>query len=488
MDKACLEEGAMRESFSPFIGGRSVAGDYSWTVRNPFDDSVVAEVQGVGRERVKDAIEAAGAGSAAMRALPLYRRQDVLRRTSELISERANELATVIAKEAGKPIRHARAEVARASTTFVLAAGEIAALKGEMMPLDVSPHGARRWGITRRMPLGIIAGITPFNFPLNLVAHKVAPALISGNAIVLKPASATPLSALLLAEILHEAGAPEGACNVIPCRSAEAQPLITDERVAMVSFTGSAEVGWELKRTCGKKRICLELGGNAAVVVEPDADLARAIPRIVSGGYAYAGQVCISVQRVFVHERVHDEFMASFLPQVQALRVGDPLDEATDVGPLIDDAAAERVSAWIAEAVSAGGRLLVGGTRRGRIIDPAVLEGVPESCAVVREEAFAPLTVVARYRDLEGALAAVNRSRYGLQAGVFTRRLDTALRAFEALEVGGVIVNDSSMFRVDSMPYGGVKDSGFGREGIASAIHEMTEPRLLVLEMPEASG
>lgn len=431
---------------------------------------------------IDTAIAATVEGAAAMRVLPLHARQRILRTVSDELTRRREDLAHVLAREAGKPIRHARAEVSRAAVTFSLAAGETAALKGEAMPLDVSPNGERRLGITRRMPLGAIAGITPFNFPLNLVAHKVAPALASGNAIVVKPASATPLSALRLAEIIHEAGAPPGACNVIPCTATDAAALVTDERIAMVSFTGSAQVGWGIKGSCGKKKVCLELGGNAAVIVEPDADLHAAIPRIVSGGYAYAGQVCISVQRVYVHESAMETFLPAYVERVQSLKVGNPLDEETDVGPVIDDAAADRIEAWIREAVDAGGRLLLGGRRTGRLIAPAVLADVPESCAVVCEEAFAPLTVVEPYADLTDALNAVNRSRFGLQAGVFTGSLATAFRAFAALEVGGVVINDSSVFRVDSMPYGGVKDSGFGREGVASAILEMTEPRLMVVE------
>ena len=475
----------MRTAFSSFIDGGWVAGVRTWSVSNPYDGSIVAEVSGAGPNVVDAAIGATVRGARMMRSYPLHKRQQVLRRASDMLTNRLDELAGTLAREAGKPVRHARAEVSRAAVTFALAAGETASLKGDVMPLDVSANGERRIGLTRRMPVGAIAGITPFNFPLNLVAHKVAPALASGNAIVVKPASATPLSALLLAEILHEAGAPAGACNVIPCRPVEATALVTDERIAMVSFTGSADVGWGIKRSCGKKRVCLELGGNAAVIVMADADLEKAIPRIVLGGYAYAGQVCISVQRIYVHERIRAKFLDAYLPCVQALRTGDPLDQATDMGPVIDDAAADRIEQGICEAVRAGGKLLLGGERQGRLIQPTVLADVPESCSVVCDEAFAPLTVVQRFSDTAEALGAVNRSRFGLQAGVFTSSLNTAFRAFDELEVGGVIVNDSPMFRVDSMPYGGVKDSGFGREGIASAMLEMTEPRLMVVELDE---
>ncbi|MBN1424702.1 aldehyde dehydrogenase family protein [Candidatus Fermentibacteria bacterium] len=474
--------------FFPFVDGCPIEGTLTRGIRSPYDDGLVAEVSWGDGALVERAIEATILGARIMRDTALYRRQEILRRTSGLLSERADELAEIIAGEAGKPIRHARAEVRRAAVTFSLAAGEVSALAGEALPLDVSPNGTRRLGITRRMPIGAIAGITPFNFPLNLVAHKVAPALAAGNAIVVKPASATPISALRLAQILSEAGLPPGACNVVPCSAADAGVLVADERIAMVTFTGSAEVGWGVKGACGKKRVCLELGGNAAVIVEPDADLARAAKRIAVGGYAYAGQVCISVQRVFVHRSAWDAFHEHYLPEVNALKLGDPMDPATDIGPVINDAAASRIEQWVREAVDAGGRLLMGGKRRGRLVEATVLADVPESCRVVAEEAFAPLTVVQPYSSLGEALDAVNGSRFGLQAGIFTGRLDSALAAFDALHVGGVIVNDSSMFRVDSMPYGGVKDSGLGREGVASAIREMTEQRIMVVEMPQSPG
>jgi acyl-CoA reductase-like NAD-dependent aldehyde dehydrogenase len=471
-------------TLTAFIDGKWEPGPREGTVTSPYDGGTVAHVRWGGAAQVEDAICATVEAAHRVAQLPVHQRQKILARVSEAIGSRRDELATILAQEAGKPIRLARGEVARASVTFALAASEATRIRGETLALDVSPNGERRMGVTQRFPLGPIAGICPFNFPLNLVAHKVAPALASGNAIVVKPASATPISALMLAEIVHEAGAPAGAFNVIPCPAAEAAPLVEDDRLKMITFTGSAEIGWGIKARARFKRVCLELGGNAAMIVEADADLERAVDRAVLGGYAYAGQVCISVQRIIVHESVYRTFVEQFCSRVDALQVGDPLAEATDVGPVIDDASAERIEEWITEARAAGGKVLVGGARDGRLVRPAVLSEVPPHCKVVREEAFAPLTVVTRYREFEEALAAVNDSRFGLQAGVFTADLSKAMRAFQALEVGGVIVNDFPTFRVDSMPYGGVKESGFGREGVAYAIEEMTEPRLLVLEYP----
>ncbi len=471
-------------SFSAFIAGEWIRGAREGAVTNPYDDTTVAEVSWGGARQVEQGIQATVAAAPRIAAVPARTRHRILTDVSRTIEERASDLATILAEEAGKPIRHARSEVARASVTFALAAGEATRLKGESLSLDVSPNGDRRTGITRRFPLGPVAGICPFNFPLNLVAHKVAPALAAGNSILIKPASATPLSALMLADIVHEAGCPPGAFNVIPCAASDAAPLVEDDRLKMITFTGSAEIGWGIKRRARYKRVCLELGGNAAMIVEPDADLDRAVDRAVIGGYAYAGQVCISVQRILLQDRVYDEFLDRFCNRVSALRLGDPLLKETDVGPVIDETSAVRIEEWIAEARDAGAEVLIGGSRRGKLVQPTVLANVPQTCRVASEEAFAPLTVVSRYDRFEEALELANDSRFGLQAGVFTANLSNALRAFEVLEVGGVIINDFPTFRVDSMPYGGVKASGFGREGVAYAVEEMTEPRLLVLEYP----
>jgi glyceraldehyde-3-phosphate dehydrogenase (NADP+) len=340
-----------------------------------------------------------------------------------------------------------------------------------------------RWALIRRFPIGPILGITPFNFPLNLVAHKVAPALAAGNPIIIKPAPQTPLSALALGEMVVRAGWPRGGISVLPCAHEVVGELLRDERIRMLSFTGSAEVGWRLKAQVPKKRVTLELGGNAAVLVHEDADLEYAARRAVYGGFAYAGQTCISVQRILVHEAVSEPFLTRLLEGVRDLVVGDPKEETTDVGPMISEAAAERAEQWIREAVAAGARVLVGGERQGAFLMPTVLADAPPETKVWSEEVFAPVVVVNRYADFEEALRQVNASRYGLQAGLFTRDVRRIFRAYEVLEVGGLIVNDVPTYRADHMPYGGVKDSGFGREGVRAAIEEMTEARLLALNL-----
>ena len=349
------------------------------------------------------------------------------------------------------------------------------------MPLDITPAAGDRLGVIRRFPRGPIAGISPFNFPLNLVCHKVAPALASGNTISVKPASATPLSALLLGEILLEAGALPGSYNVIPCSARLAEPLVTDPRLKMVTFTGSAEVGWGIKSKAEKKMVCLELGGNAATMVEPDADMDFAVQRCILGGYAYAGQICISIQRIYVHEKVFDEFTDAFVKGVEVLHVGDPLLEETDVGPMIDEASAVQTEEWIKEAVSQGAKTLTGGQRNGTMVQPAVLVNVPRDAKVSWEEVFAPVVVLDSYKTFEEAMEKVNDSKFGLQAGVFTKDIEKAFKAFNGIDVGGVVVNDIPTFRVDHMPYGGVKDSGFGREGVKYAIEEMTEIKIMVV-------
>jgi len=374
-------------------------------------------------------------------------------------------------------------EVDRAVFTFQVAAEESARIHGEWLPLDLQAAAAGRWAIVRRFPLGPIGTITPFNFPLNLVAHKWAPAIAAGCTIVHKPAPQTPLCSLLLAEIVQQAGWPAGALNVLPVSVADAQPIVTDDRLKMLSFTGSAAVGWELKKQAGKKRVVLELGGNGAVIVHSDADLDYAAERCALGGFSYAGQTCISVQRVLVQRSVFERFLKAFLDRVQKLIVGDPLDEATDVGPLISEAAARRAEAWCEEAVAAGARLLCGGKRQGSLLAPTVLTGTRPEQRVNCEEVFAPVVTVEPYEDFAEAVARVNDSWYGLQAGVFTRDAKLLFTAFEELAVGGVIAGDAPSFRMDHMPYGGVKDSGLGREGLRYAIEEMTERKILAVHL-----
>lgn len=396
---------------------------------------------------------------------------------------RHEEFARLIALEAGKPIKTAREEVDRAVFTFAVAAEETTRIGGEWLPLDLQPSTAGRAAIVRRFPVGPIFAITPFNFPLNLVAHKLAPAIAAGCTVVLKPAPQTPFTSLLLAEVVEAADWPAGALNVLPLAIPEAERLVTDDRLKLLTFTGSGAVGWALKQKAGKKKVLLELGGNAGVIVHSDWDSEDAARRCVAGGFSYAGQSCISVQRIYVQRNVHETFLSALVAGVKKLKTGDPLDDATDVGPMISEAAARRAATWIEEAVAAGARIEAGGKRHGSIIEPTVLRDTRREMKVSCEEVFAPIVNVEPYDDFSDAIRHVNDSPYGLQAGVFTRDVKQLFTAFEELEVGGVIAGDISAFRIDHMPYGGVKESGLGREGLRYAIEEMTEPRLLVLNL-----
>jgi acyl-CoA reductase-like NAD-dependent aldehyde dehydrogenase len=463
------------------LGGERVETGDTVEIRSPFDGAPVAVVHRAGPQEVEDAIARAVAAFELTRHLPSWRRAEILDRIAGGIAERRDELARTIALEAGKPIRAARAEAERAAFTFSVAAEESKRIYGEIVPLDWLPGNEGRTAHIRRVPLGPIAGITPFNFPLNLVAHKVAPALAAGNPIVLRPASQTPLASLKLAEIVLEAGWPADGIAVVPCSTEVARPLVEDDRIKLLTFTGSPEVGWGLKSRAGRKRVTLELGGNAAVIVNADADVDYAAERIAWGGFVYAGQTCISVQRVYVHEAVYEDFVRKLLARVAALRVGDPLDEDTDVGPLIDLAAAERVEEWIEEAVAKGAKVLAGGARSGALWEPTVLAGLQENMRVSCEEVFAPVVGLTPFADVRAAIDAAGRSRFGLQAGLFTNDMRVVEEAFDRLDVGGIMVNDVSTFRIDHMPYGGVKSSGLGREGLRYAIEEMTELKLLTL-------
>ena len=464
--------------------------DGKWTeagdpveVRAPYDGSVIARVFQGRREHAEAAIAAAVKAFGTTRRLPAFERQRVLRRVAENIGERKEEFARTLAQEAGKPIKAARTEVGRAIFTFNVAAEESTRIYGEYLPLDWQESTAGRWGIVRRFPLGPIAGITPFNFPLNLVAHKVAPAIACGCTMVLKPAPQTPLSALLLAEAIQQAGWPDGALNVLPLSNEDASLLVTDERLKLISFTGSAAVGWDIKRRAGKKKVILELGGNVGVIVHSDADLAYAAERCVAGGFAYAGQTCISVQRILVERSVCGKFTELLLAGVKRLQTGDPLQESTDLGPLIRESDAVRANDWVQEAVRSGARLLCGGHRNGPLLEATVLTGTRAEMKVNCQEIFAPVVTVEPYDDFLEACRQINNSPYGLQTGIFTRDAKLLFNAYEELEVGAVIAGDVPTFRIDHMPYGGIKDSGLGREGLRYAIEEMTEPKLLVMNL-----
>ncbi len=466
-----------------FVDGHWIEDGDLLEVRAPFDGSILARVIQGRREHAELAIAAAVKAFGTTRRLPAFERQRVLRRVAQSISERRDEFSRTLAQEAGKPIKSARIEVDRAIFIFNVAAEEATRIYGEYLPLDWQQSTAGRWGMVKRFPLGPIAGITPFNFPLNLVAHKVAPAIAAGCPMVLKPAPQTPLCALLLAECVQQAGWPDGGLNVLPLSNEDAGLLVTDERIKLISFTGSVPVGWDIKRRAGKKKVALELGGNAGAIVHSDADLDYAAERCVTGGFAYAGQTCISVQRILVEESVYGKFTDLLVEGVKKLKTGDPMDESTDLGPLIRESDAIRVVQWIEEAVRSGARLLCGGARKNSVVEPTVLTGTKPEMKVNCQEVFGPVVTVEPYHSFDEALRRINHSNYGLQAGLFARDAKLLFQAFDELEVGALIAGDVPSFRIDQMPYGGVKDSGLGREGLRYAIEEMTEPKLLVMNL-----
>jgi acyl-CoA reductase-like NAD-dependent aldehyde dehydrogenase len=451
-------------------------------VRSPYDGSLVGTVSRADAAAARAAVDAAA--RALESPLPAERRAAILDRCAALIAERADRLARTICAEAGKPLKAARIEVQRAQSTYTFAAVAARTLAGEVVPMDASAAGAGKVAFTMRVPIGVVGAISPFNFPLNLVAHKLAPALAAGCPVVLKPASKTPLSALALAEIERDAGLPDGWLHVLVGPSGEiGDVLVEDERVRMITFTGSGSVGWSLRERAPRKRVSLELGNATPVIVEPDADLDDAAARLAANAFSFAGQSCISVQRIYVRREVRDAFLERFLPRVEALEVGDPADEDTDVGPLISPEERDRVLAWIEEARAAGAELLAGGTLEGELLRPTVLGDPPPHVKVSCEEVFGPVVAVTSVDSLDEAIALANATRYGLQAGIFTRDAKAALRAAQQLEFGGVTVNEAPTFRADQMPYGGTKDSGNTREGPLWAVREMTEERLVVLQL-----
>ncbi len=464
------------------IGGALVRTDAPRQVELPYDGAPVATVYEAAREQVEAAVEAAAAAAPVMRELTLAERADILRKAHQKVLDQQDELARTISSESGKPIREARLEVERASQTLLFSAEEAHRLAGEVVPMEAAPAGKGRWAITLREPLGIIAAITPFNFPLNLALHKIGPAIAAGNAVVHKPASATPVSALLMAEIFEACGLPHGALNVVTGPGGAIGDLLScHPRIAMVTFTGSAEIGQRIRKLAGMKRVTLELGSNSAVILEEDADLDEAVPRCVTGSFAHSGQVCISVQRIFVHRNIREPFLERFVEATRKLNIGHPLDPSTEISSLITPQDAERIVSWIAEAVQAGARLLVGGARRGRAtVEPAILTDVPAHVRLSCKEAFGPVVAVNSYDRLEDAIRMVNDSEYGLQAGIYTRDLRKAFQAARQVRVGGFLINDVPQYRVDHMPYGGVKLSGAGREGPRYAIQELTEVKLVV--------
>jgi len=464
------------------IGGEWVETDDWLEVLSPYDGSLVGRVARAGAAETQRALDAA---EAAMREpIPAHERAAILDRVAAMLAERADDAARTIASEAGKPMKAARVEAARAASTYQMAAVETRKLAGDAVPMDASQAGTGKLAFTLRVPIGIVGAISPFNFPLNLVAHKVAPALAAGCAVVLKPASQTPLSALFLAELETEAGLPPGWLNVVCGPAGDiGDVLVDDERVKLITFTGSGPVGWRLRERAARKRVNLELGNATPVIIAADADLEDAAGRLATNAFSFAGQSCISVQRIYVERGVYDAFLEHFLPRVEALRVGDPADEATDVGPLIAPSERDRVVSWIEDATVRGARVLTGGELNGELLRPTVLVDAPADAKVSCDEVFGPLCTVGPYDTLDEAITLANSTRFGLQAGIFTSNVKAALRAAAELEFGGVTVNEAPTFRADQMPYGGVKDSGNTREGPAYAIREMTEERLVVLQL-----
>jgi len=452
-------------------------------VRSPWDQGLIGKVTVAKRSDAREAVNHAVASLRRTRALPRWKRREILEDVAASLIEQKERFANLIVAEAGKPVRLARTEVDRAVLTFKTAAEEAARLGGETIPLDLTEGNENRWGLVQRFPVGPVLGITPFNFPLNLVAHKVAPALAAGCPILVKPSPQTPFTALALGEVILKAGWPEEAIAILPLENADTAWLAEKEdRIKLVSFTGSAKVGWELKAHSGRKRVLLELGGNAALIIHSDyRDLDSAAERTAHAAFGYAGQSCISVQRVFVDKSVFQTFLWKLVEVAGKLVAGDPSHDTTDLGPMIRPGEAERVESWIKEAVAAGARLIDGGIRNGNVITPAILTGTKQGMKIRDEEAFGPVVLVEPYTDFEEALAEVNHSRFGLQAGLLTRDAGRILTAYRELEVGALIVGDTPAWRLEPMPYGGVKDSGLGREGIRSAIEGMTEPRMLVM-------
>jgi acyl-CoA reductase-like NAD-dependent aldehyde dehydrogenase len=473
------------KTYPYYLANRAVAANTDLEVLDKYSGKRATRTAFADAATVRKAIASAHKAAPAMAAFPHDARRDVLEHCVRRFEARHDELAMALCIEAGKPIKDARGEVTRLIDTFRIAAGEATRLGGEVVDMEISKRTRGYRGMVKRVPIGACAFITPFNFPLNLVAHKVAPAIAAGCPFVLKPAAKTPVGALIIGAVLAEADLPKGAFSILPCSNEDAGLLVEDERIKLLSFTGGL-VGWELKARAGRKKVVLELGGNAACIVddEPGVDLDAVVERIVFGAYYQSGQSCIGVQRIFAHRKLYEPLRRKLKAAVGKLRMGDPRDEKVFIGPMIDEDAARRVEAWIAAARKGGAKLLAGGKRKGNMLEATLVEDVPHDSDLYRKEAFGPVAGIEAFDDFDDALARVNDSDFGLQAGVFTGRLAHAMRAWDVLEVGGVVVGDVPSFRVDNMPYGGVKDSGLGREGVRYAMDDMTEQRLLVIRDP----
>jgi acyl-CoA reductase-like NAD-dependent aldehyde dehydrogenase len=474
----------LQESYPFYLANKPQQPNTDLKVYDKFTGDVATQVAMASPDHIDQAIAAAVKSQPALNAMPAYERQAILHHCVQRFTERSEELAQALCIEAGKPIKDSRGEVTRLIDTFRLASERSVRFNGEVQNLEISARAKGYRGMFQRVPIGPCSFISPFNFPLNLAAHKVAPALAVGCSFVLKPASLTPIGALIIGEVLAETDLPEGAFSILPCRRDGAELFTTDDRLKLLSFTGSPAVGWDLKKKSGKKKVVLELGGNAACVVDNDWDLDDAVERIVFGAFYQSGQSCIGVQRIIVHEDVYDEFKAKLVVRTKALIMGDPKNEDTFIGPMISEGEAERLQNWIDEASSAGADILCGGQREGTMLPATLLENVPKDLSICTEEAFGPVAVLSKFSDFDAALEMVDDSQFGLQAGIFTRDIYKAHKAWDTLEVGGVVIGDVPSYRVDNMPYGGVKESGLGREGIRFAMEDMSEIRNMVIRTP----
>lgn len=468
------------QHFGFIINGNIVLTSKKYNVKNKSTHQVFATCSLAFENDIENAIESATKAFEVTKKLPAYRRKEILLKIASEIFRQKEELAQLISIETGKPIKLSRIEVDRAINTFQFAAEEVDKIFGEVLTLDVTAQSENRFGITKRFPIGPVLAITPFNFPINLAAHKIAPAIAAGNTIIFKPATSAMLTGTKLATIINEISEIPGLINSINCSGSMIENFLDDERIKKISFTGSCEVGWRIKQLAKKQKVTLELGGNAGVMVDLDAELSFAIPRLVSGSFAHAGQICISVQRIFVHKEIFNEFLQKFVEETSKVKCGDPLDENVIVGPMITENDAKRIEEWVNEAQVEGAKILIGGKRKGEFYKPTVLTNTKPDMKVNALEAFAPIVTIEPVDSFEEGINQINKSRYGLQAGVFTNNLKNAIYAMDNLQVGGVMINDYPTFRVDNMPYGGMKDSGIGREGLKYAIEEMTELKLIV--------
>ncbi|PCI25147.1 aldehyde dehydrogenase [Candidatus Peregrinibacteria bacterium] len=465
-----------------YVGGQFLKTSHTLEIENPYTEKIFATTYQAGEEEVELAICRAQEVTETMKKLPSFTKYNILKQISEKLLAKKQYLAEILSQESGKPMIYARGEIERAAQTFLIAAEESKRLPSEMMSIDWTERGNNKEGFIKYFPIGIVAGIAPFNFPLNLAVHKIAPAIAAGCPIILKPSSTTPLSTLELAKIIDETDLPKGALSILPMNRITGNQLVTDPRFSLLSFTGSPDIGWKMKKDAGKKKVILELGGNAGVIVTPSGDINRALKQSLIGAFAYSGQVCIHVQRIFVQKDLYNNFLKRFTEGVQKLQTGDPLSEKTEISSMINEKNAQRIDDWVQEAVQQNAKIIIGGGKTGTFYEPTVITHTKKGMKIVDEEAFGPIVIIEPYNTFTDAIDMINDSKFGLQAGVFTKNMDEQYQAWNEIESGGVIINDMPTFRVDHMPYGGVKDSGLGREGVKYAIQDMMEPRIMIVD------